>query len=65
MKPLDISTAKNPYLAASLIDMWRAAAAACKIAMQTGTGIVLSENGKAVRILAEQLRNQYPTESAL
>ncbi|MFN9610944.1 MAG: hypothetical protein ACK569_00495, partial [Hyphomonadaceae bacterium] len=65
LKPLDISNAKNPDLAASLIAMRRAAAAARKIAMQTGTGIVLNENGKTVRISAEQLRKQYPTESTL
>ena len=58
MSAKDISTAKNPYLRASLAALQRAAALARETAIQTNTNIVIEENGKVVRILAEELRRK-------
>jgi hypothetical protein len=57
MKQQDLSKAKNPDLRASLAAMQRAAELARRTAMQTDTAIVVVQNGKLVRISAEQLRN--------
>jgi hypothetical protein len=57
MKQQDLSKAKNPDLRASLAAMQRAAELARRTALQTDTAIVVVQNGKLVRISAEQLRN--------
>ncbi|WP_322103944.1 hypothetical protein [Paraburkholderia sp. J41] len=57
MKQQDLSKAKNPDLRASLAAMQRAAELARRTAVQTDTAIVVVQNGKLVRISAEQLRN--------
>ena len=59
MKKTDIFQAKNPDLSASLIAMQRAAKSARLIALQTNTAIVLIQDGKLVRIPAEQLRGNH------
>jgi len=56
MTQQDLSKAKNPDLRASLVAMKRAAQAARKIAVQTDTAIVVVQDGKLMRIPAEQLR---------
>jgi sensor histidine kinase regulating citrate/malate metabolism len=58
MKAQDLSKAKNPELRASLAAMERAAAMARKIAIQTDTAIVVVQDGKLIRISAEQLRQE-------
>ena len=52
----DISEAKNPVLRSSMVAMRRAAEMARQTAIQTGTGIVVSRDGKPVHIPAAQLR---------
>lgn len=54
--PNDIANAQNPDLRASLTAMRRAARLARQAAMQTGTGIVIVQNGVVVRVSAEELR---------
>ncbi len=61
MKQQDLSKAKNPDLRASLAAMQRAAELARRTAVQTDTAIVVVQNGKLVRISAEQLRNGQST----
>lgn len=56
MKQPELANARNPDLRASLVAMQRAAQAARLLALQTDTAIVLVEDGKPVRIFAEQLR---------
>ncbi len=56
MNQPDISQAKNPDLRASFAAMHRAAELARQIAIQTNTAIILVQDGKLVRIPAEQLR---------
>ncbi|KKO73384.1 hypothetical protein [Kerstersia gyiorum] len=58
MSHADISTAKNPDLRASMAALQRAAEAARQLAIQTNTAIVLVEQGKLVKVSAEQLRRQ-------
>ena len=58
MKQQDISKAKNPDLRASLAAMQRAAEMARETAIQTDTAIIVVQNGKRVRIPAEQLRKE-------
>jgi len=58
MTQQDLSKARNPDLRASLAAMQRAARLARKTAIQTNTEIVIVQNGKLVRISAEQLRAQ-------
>jgi mRNA degradation ribonuclease J1/J2 len=58
MTQQDLSKARNPDLRASLAAMQRAAQLARKTAIQTNTEIVIVQNGKLVRISAEQLRAQ-------
>lgn len=61
MKQQDLSKAKNPDLRASLAAMQRAAELARRTAVQTDTAIVVVQNGKLVRISAEQLRDGQST----
>ncbi|QFY77737.1 hypothetical protein DUD43_08610 [Alcaligenes faecalis] len=58
MNKEDISKAKNPDLRASLVALERAAQSARFVAMQTNTSVVLVENGKMIKISAEQLRQE-------
>ena len=60
MSTRDISEAKNPDMRGSLAAMRRAAEMARTTAIQTGTGIVVSRDGKPVRISAAQLRANRP-----
>jgi len=62
MKAKDLSEAKCPELRASLAAMERAAAMARKIAIQTDTALVIVQDGKIVRIPAEQLRREEQKE---
>ena len=55
MKNHDLSKAKSPELRASQAAMARAAAMARKIAIQTNTAIVVVQDGKLIRITADQL----------
>jgi hypothetical protein len=61
MKQQDLSKAKNPDLRASVAAMQRAAELARRTALQTDTAIVVVQNGKLVRISAEQLRSGQST----
>ena len=58
MNAKDISTAKDPAMRGSLAALQRAAVLARDTAIQTNTNIVIVENGKVVRISAEELRRQ-------
>lgn len=58
MSKVDISKAKNPDLRASMSALQRAAESARHIAIQTNTAIVLVEDGKLVKVSAEQLRRE-------
>lgn len=64
MNPKDISSARNPDQRASLVAMQRAAQMARQIAIQTNTAIILHQDGKMVRITANQLREQDLAGSA-
>ncbi|MEO8006293.1 MAG: hypothetical protein ABI771_15365 [Betaproteobacteria bacterium] len=52
----ELSKAKDPDLPASLIAMKRAAKSARELAIRTNTAIILMQDGKVVRITAEELR---------
>ena len=54
----DISHAKDPDLRNALAALRRASLMARKIAIQTGTNIVVIRDGKMVRISADELRRQ-------
>lgn len=56
MTQQELSRAKNPDLRASLVALQRAAELARQTAVQTNTAIVLVQDGKLVRIPADQLR---------
>lgn len=56
----DISTATNPDLRGSLAAMHRAAQMARQIARQTGTELVVVQDGRLVRIPAAQLGPDTP-----
>jgi hypothetical protein len=58
MNPKDISQAKNPDLRGSFDALRRAAAMARQIAIQTGTGLVISRGGQVVLIPADELRKE-------
>ena len=51
-----ISQAKDKDLPASLIAMHRAARMARELAVRTNTAIVIMQDGKIVRITADELR---------
>ena len=51
-----IQEAKDPYLRASVAAMNRAAEAARRIAIQTGTDLIITKNGKLTRISSDALR---------
>jgi hypothetical protein len=58
MTQQEISKAKDPDLQASVAAIQRAAQLARKIAMQTGTAIVIARDKKMVRISADELRKE-------
>lgn len=60
MTQQELFKAKNPDLRASLAAMQRAADLARRTALQTDTAIVIVQDGKLMRIPAEQLRNGQP-----
>jgi len=51
-----IQEAKDPDLRASVAAMNRAAEAARRTAIQTGTDLIIMKNGKLTRISSESLR---------
>ena len=55
-----IQEAKDPDLRASVAAMNRAAEAARKTAIQTGTDLIVMKNGKLTRISADVLREANP-----
>ena len=60
MSNRDISEAKYADQRGSLAALKRAAEMARKTAIQTGTGIVVSRDGKPVRISAAEMRKSKP-----
>ena len=58
MSARDISEARNPDLRSSMAAMRRAAEMARTTAIQTNTGIIVSRDGKPVRISAAELREE-------
>jgi hypothetical protein len=54
----DISNAKDPDLRNALAALRRATLMARKIAIQTGTNIVVVKDGRMIRISADELRRQ-------
>lgn len=58
MKPQELSQARNPDLRASFVAMQRAAELARQTALQTDTAIVISQDGKPVRVTAAELRQK-------
>lgn len=62
MNPHDISQASDPDLHASLTALRRAAALARKMAIQTGTDLIVVRDGQMVRISADTLRSQAKTD---
>jgi len=61
MTMINIQEAKDPNLPASVAAMNRAAEAARKIAIQTGTNLIVVKDGLLVRIPPEVLRKATPT----
>ena len=59
MKTNDITKAKDPALRGSLDALQRSAAAARKVAIQTGTHLVIVKDGKLLRLSAEDLRRNH------
>ncbi len=57
---INIQEAKDPNLPASVAAMNRAAEAARKIAIQTGTNLIVVKDGLLVRIPPEVLRKATP-----
>lgn len=55
MTPESLSTAKNKDLRSSLAALKRAAQAARRVAITTGTAIVVQRGREAVRITADEL----------
>ena len=55
-----IQEANDPDLRASVAAMNRAAEAARKIAIETGTDLIIMKNGKLTRIPADALREANP-----
>ena len=63
MNAEDISQAKDPDLRHSMDALRRAAELARKTAIQTGTELVIIDNGQVRRIPTEILREQVQLES--
>lgn len=61
--PSDISTAKDELLRVSMNALKRASKMARETAIQTGTDLIIVEDGKLVRISPDELRAQaYSTQ---
>jgi hypothetical protein len=60
MTKKDISQAKNPDLRSSQAAILRAAELARQKAIQTGTDLIVVQDGKIVRIPAAELKMQNP-----
>jgi hypothetical protein len=60
MTKKDISEAKNPDLRGSQAAILRAAELARHKAIQTGTDLIVVQDGKIVRIPANELQKQNP-----
>jgi len=58
MSPDDIFKAKDPDLIQSMAGMKRAALEARKIAIQTGTSIIVRDNGRIIRRSAKELERE-------
>lgn len=58
MTQQELSKAKNPDLRASLGAMQRAAELARRTAIETNTAIIVMQDGKLVRITADELRKE-------
>ena len=58
MSPEDIFKAKDPDLIQSMAAMKRAALEARKIAIQTGTSIIVRDNGRIIRRRAKELERE-------
>ena len=58
MSPEDIFKAKDPDLIQSMAAMKRAALEARKIAIQTGTSIIVRDNGRIIRRSAKELERE-------
>ncbi len=56
--PSDINTAKDEFLRVSMNALKRAAKMARETAIQTGTDLIIVEDGKLVRISPDELRAQ-------
>jgi hypothetical protein len=56
--PSDINTAKDEFLRVSMNALKRAAKMARETAIQTGTDLIIVEDGKLVRISPDKLRAQ-------
>ena len=61
MTKKDISEAKNPDLRGSQAAILRAAELARHKAIQTGTDLIVVQDGKIVRIPAAELKKQNPS----
>lgn len=64
MNTTDIRTSSDPDLAGSYAAMLRAARAAEDLAIKTNTSIVVSVNGKDVRLSAQDLLERRQNEFA-
>ena len=58
MSPEDIFKAKDPDLIQSMAARKRAALEARKIAIQTGTSIIVRDNGRIIRRSAKELERE-------
>ena len=61
--PRDISTASDPDLRAALTALYRASRLARRIAIQTGTDLVVVRDGRIARVPPEALRREVEHES--
>lgn len=55
MNPKDLSSAKDPDLFSSVAAIQRAAMLARQVAIQTGTAIIVCQDGKIIRRTAAEL----------
>ncbi|MGS0740761.1 hypothetical protein ACVBEF_02830 [Glaciimonas sp. GG7] len=58
MNQQDVSMAKDKDLAASMAAMKRAAASARQLAIEKGTAIIVVQDGKIVRLTADDLKKE-------
>jgi hypothetical protein len=58
----DLQEAKNPDLRASAVAMHRAAELARKIAIQTGTDLIVMKDGKLTRLHPRDLRESISND---